>query len=227
MNEAILNNPVWGALTTEQIIFGRGNEQFKRYQPGTLAFAGCANPATADPAMLDEWLEAGESFFLIGELPEIPANWQVEFTLPCQQMVLSSLNDHIKSADLPVRILGESDCIEMYELINSLQPGYYFKDTRQLGTYMGIHQDGKLVAMAGERMRMNGFTELSAICTHPDYVGKGYAQHLITALCKQHMETGITSFLHVSSANERAIRLYEHMGFRKRMNINFTKLKRN
>ncbi|MDQ0106202.1 ribosomal protein S18 acetylase RimI-like enzyme [Chitinophaga terrae (ex Kim and Jung 2007)] len=225
-NEVLLNNPAWSALTTEQSFFARGNEAFKRYQPGILSFAACADPGNSDPARLDEWLEAGESFYMIGELPAIPGNWKVEFTLPCFQMVLTTLNRNARSGDAPIRILGEADGEEMYELINSLQPGYYLKDTRQLGTYMGIHDNGKLVAMAGERMRMSGFTELSAICTHPSYTGKGYAQQLIIALCEQHKAAGITSFLHVSAANERAVSLYEYMGFRKRTSINFTKLKR-
>jgi ribosomal protein S18 acetylase RimI-like enzyme len=225
MNDVLLDNPVWNALTTEQQVFARGTETFKRYQPGVLSFAACKNPETANPALLDSWLEEGEYFFMVGQLPKIPDNWTVVNTLPCAQMVLTELNTDLKNPDLPMRKLGEKDAEEMFNLINSLQPGYYFKNTRELGTYFGVHDNGKLVAMGGERMRPAGFTELSAVCTHPDYTGRGYAQRIIAALCNEHTQAGITSFLHVALANTRAIRLYEHLGFKQRRTIDFTKLR--
>ena len=225
MNYVLLDNPVWNALTTEQQAFARGTGTFKRYQPGVLSFAACENPETANPALLDAWLEEGEYFFLIGQLPEIPGNWTIVTTLPCAQMVLTELNSDIKNPGLPMRKLGEKDAEEMFNLINSLQPGYYFKNTRELGTYFGIHDNGKLVAMAGERQRLAGYTEISAVCTHPGYTGRGLAQQLITALCKEQKQAGITSFLHVALTNTRAIKLYEHLGFKQRRTIDFTKLR--
>ncbi|RFS19320.1 GNAT family N-acetyltransferase [Chitinophaga silvatica] len=225
MNDALLNNPVWSALTTEQASFARGGEIFKRFQPGVLSFAACQHPETDNPATLEPWLEENETFYLVGKLPEIPSKWHIINTLPCAQMVLTELNTDLKFSDLPIRRLGEKDSTEMFELINSIQPGYYFKNTHKLGSYFGIHLDGKLVAMAGERMKLAGFTELSAICTHPDYRGRGLAQQLIVALCEEHRQSGSTSFLHVATANTGAIKLYEHMGFRHRTEINFTKLR--
>jgi len=120
-----------------------------------------------------------------------------------------------------IELLGEANSAEMYDLISRIQPGYYNIDTRLLGNYYGIRQEGRLVAMAGERMRLTGFTELSAICTDPGYTGLGYAQLLIAHICDIHFREGINSMLHVALSNERAIRLYEHMGFRHRREISF------
>ena len=114
----------------------------------------------------------------------------------------------------------------MYRLINQVQPGYYLRNTCQLGSYFGIRKNGKLVAMAGERMRLTGFSELSAICTLPGYTGLGYAQQLMQKLCRLHVAAGIVSFLHVTLSNQRAIRLYRHMGFEKRREIVFRKIQK-
>jgi ribosomal protein S18 acetylase RimI-like enzyme len=102
-----------------------------------------------------------------------------------------------------------------------VQPGYYEPGTYQLGNYFGIRQQNKLVAIAGERMRLDGLTEISAICTDPDYAGRKYAQQLIAALCQHNLQQGLTPFLHVIETNERAIRLYEYMGFVVRRTISF------
>src|SRR5206468_921875 len=105
------------------------------------------------------------------------------------------------------------------------QPGYYNTGTRLLGSYLGIRQEGRLVAMAGERMRLPGFSELSAICTLAGYTGRGYAQQLIAQLCHLHTKNNIVSFLHVALTNQRAIALYEHMVFFQRRTIIFRKMK--
>lgn len=94
------------------------------------------------------------------------------------------------------------------------------------GSPGGIRQEGRLVAMAGERMRMTGFSELSAVCTLPGYTGLGYAQRLISLLCRQQVAAGITPFLHVAKANQRALGLYEHLGFRHRRDISFWRVKK-
>jgi predicted GNAT family acetyltransferase len=117
--------------------------------------------------------------------------------------------------------LTADDKEDMFNLINKVQPGYYELETWQLGNYFGIRRQNKLVAIAGERMRLDGLTEISAICTDPDFTGRRYAQQLIAALCKYNLQQGITPFLHVLETNERAIRLYEYMGFEIRRTISF------
>jgi predicted GNAT family acetyltransferase len=109
----------------------------------------------------------------------------------------------------------------MFDLINSIQPGYYNIDTPLLGRYYGIRRQGRLIAMAGERMRIPGFSELSAICTDPAHTGHGYAQRLIVHLCQALRAATTTPFLHVALSNQRAISLYEHLGFQHRREISF------
>lgn len=223
-DELLLDNPVWSALTTVHAPKAEGTLQAKRYRREFLSFIACDH-ATADQLEgLQPWINEGESFYLVGELPLLPANWQVTFELPCAQMVLREIVELPVKTPVEVSLLTVADRADMYDLVNRVQPGYYNLDTPSLGTYYGIRQKGRLVAMGGERMRMTGFTELSAIVTDPNFIGKGYAQQLITRLCRQHAEEGITSMLHVSVANERAIRLYEHMGFVTRREIMFRRI---
>jgi GNAT superfamily N-acetyltransferase len=108
-------------------------------------------------------------------------------------------------------LMTSDDAGEMFELITLAFPGFYKPRTYEMGTYYGIRIDGKLVAMAGERLCMTGYREIS-VCTHPGYVGKGYARTLMTQLMEDHAAAGVKSFLHVGKANTRAVAIYERMG---------------
>ncbi|MBO9731363.1 MAG: GNAT family N-acetyltransferase [Chitinophaga sp.] len=227
MKETVLDNPAWGALTSVQASFAAGTEHAKRFKPGIVPFIACSNPQSDNISELDPWMNSNETFFIIGDLPPLPAGWVVEHELPCAQMVLeNSMPPMMDEEGVTVARLTAADATDMYNLITSLQPGYYNIDTRLLGNYYGIRQQGELVAMAGERIRLTGFTELSAICTRTDYAGKGYAQRLINRLCQDHAAAGIVSYLHVSLANERAIRIYQHMGFEQRREIVFHRIRK-
>ncbi|WP_143305993.1 GNAT family N-acetyltransferase [Chitinophaga vietnamensis] len=217
----ILDNPAWNALTTVHACFAEGAAHAKRYNAAIVSFIACEDPYSQQMHTLDAWIAPGESFYIIGHLPSLPAGWQVASELPCAQMLLPSGALPEIAIREKIELLGEEDAQEMYDLINRIQPGYYNMNTRLMGTYYGIRQEGRLVAMAGERMRMTGYSELSAICTDPAFTGRGYAQQLITQLCRQHAAAGITSFLHVAATNERAVRLYEHMGFQTSTLISF------
>ena len=219
-----LDNPAWSALTTEQATFAQGPEDAKRYRPNLLPFVGLAPGAAAEN--LDPYIAAGESFYVIGDLPNLPAGWDQTLELPCAQLLAPANLHCMPQPTEPIVLLGEPDKEEMFRLINTLQPGYYHPDTRQIGDYCGIRREGRLVAMAGERMRMTGFTELSAICTHPDFNGRGYAQQLIAWLCRRQAAAGINPVLHVSLANQRALRLYLYLGFRHRREITFRRLRK-
>ncbi|MBC9909987.1 GNAT family N-acetyltransferase [Chitinophaga varians] len=223
-DDQLLDNPVWSALTTVHAAKAQGASHAKRYRKEFLSFIACDHTAANPLEALQSWINEGESFYLVGELPPLPANWEVTFELPCAQMVLREMMELPVKTPVEISLLTVADRADMYDLVNRVQPGYYNLDTPSLGTYYGIREEGRLVAMGGERMRMTGFTELSAIVTDPAYTGRGYAQQLITRLCRQHAEEGITSMLHVSIANERAIRLYEHMGFVTRREIMFRKI---
>jgi ribosomal protein S18 acetylase RimI-like enzyme len=222
-----LDNPAWSALTTAQAVFARGADTAKRYDPAVLPFVGFASPAGAEaPAELDHFIMPGEAFYIIGELPPLPNSWKVELELPCAQLLAPEFLLCLPQPKENIVKLGEEDKDEMYRLINGIQPGYYRPDTRQLGDYYGIRQGGKLVAMVGERMRMTGYSELSAICTEPDFTGRGYSQQLISYLCRKQVAAHIAPFLHVSLTNQRALRLYIHLGFRHRRDIVFRRIRK-
>jgi ribosomal protein S18 acetylase RimI-like enzyme len=234
MNESILDNPAWAALNSIQAGFAQGTDRAKRYRRNVLPFIACLD----DIESLNPLISPGESFYMIGNLPPLPDGWVIEHELPCAQMVLSSgyqlpaeSENHITALPedhLPVSVslLSEADSNAMYDLINSVQPGYYNSDTRLLGNYYGIREEDRLVAMAGERMRMTGFSELSAICTLPGFTGRGYAQQLISHICRYHKLSDTISFLHVALTNQRAIRLYEHLGFEHRRTISFHRVRK-
>jgi len=242
----LLDNPAWWALNSLQASFAVGNGLARRYRPDILPFAAVAEPSVEAVRDLDVLVKEGEHLFLIGGLPPLPRGWTVEAELPCAQMIHPEGTPVIAGGPEIVS-LEEKDREEMYTLIDIVQPGYYKRDTPLLGDYFGIRQEGKLVAMAGERMRMAGpggwpgtegvrsgrpeqeqieFSELSAIGTLPGYTGRQYAQYLIAQLCRCHMKTGIRSYLHVLKTNERAIRLYELMGFIHRRDITFWKIRK-
>jgi len=122
--------------------------------------------------------------------------------------------------------LGAADSPEMMELTSLTKPGPFGRRTHELGTYLGIRVEGKLVAMAGERLKVPGYTEVSAVCTHPEHAGKGYARMLMLEVMRGIRERGETPFLHVRRDNARAIALYERIGFRTRVMPHFALLRK-
>jgi predicted GNAT family acetyltransferase len=122
--------------------------------------------------------------------------------------------------------LGTPDSAEMIELTAMTKPGPFSTRTHELGTYLGIRKDGKLVAMAGERLKVPGHTEVSAVCTHPEHTGKGYAGDLMAEVMKRIRERGETPFLHVRQDNGRAIEVYKRLGFRQRKLGHFAVLRK-
>jgi predicted GNAT family acetyltransferase len=135
--------------------------------------------------------------------------------VPLAQMVWSGSVD--AQDENGVEQLSIADVDEMLALTELTKPGPFGKRTPELGTYLGIRDGGRLVAMAGERLRLPGFTEVSAVCTHPEYQGRGFARMLISAVVRQITERGETPFLHVAQVNTRAIRVYEELGFKTRI----------
>jgi len=131
-------------------------------------------------------------------------------------MVLEDTGACAAQPAAPIVALGVADVPEMLALARVTQPGPFGPRTAELGDYIGIRQRGVLVAMAGERMRIAGFTEISAVCTHPDHVGRGHAAGLMLELMAHIRNHGETPFLHVRHDNTRAIQLYERLGFRQK-----------
>jgi predicted GNAT family acetyltransferase len=130
------------------------------------------------------------------------------------------------SSDLEIVELSAADVPEMMALTALTKPGPFHKRTHELGTYLGIRREGKLVAMAGERLKVPGFTEVSAVCTHPEHTGHGYARILMLEVMERIRSRGETPFLHVREDNVRAIALYERLGFSRRVLLHFAVLRK-
>ena len=218
-----LDNPAWYALTETHAGFAIGNGTVKRYQPGIVAFAAYQTGKEII-SQLDKLIAIQESFFIIGDLPEFDSSYIIESVLPCVQMVCTSAIT--TTITVTIEKLGDADDEEIVTLINQVQPGYYKPGTRLMGDYFGIRENSRLVSITGERMRMNGFTEISAVVTLPDFTGRKYAQQLVAHVANKNLAAGIIPFLHVAETNERAIQLYKHLGFIQKRIIVFWKIKR-
>jgi ribosomal protein S18 acetylase RimI-like enzyme len=169
-------------------------------------------------------MNTGESFFIIGNLPMLPANYIIENSLVCTQMLCKETIFFTNTAE--IEKLGAPDDGQMISLINLVLPGYYKPGTRLMGDYFGIRQKGELIAMTGERICMDGLAEISAVVTHPHFTGRGYAQQLVAHTSNKNLAAGIIPFLHTGETNERAIKIYNHLGYKQRRIITFHKIKR-
>jgi GNAT superfamily N-acetyltransferase len=215
----LLDNPVWNSLQTRHSQYGIGVTGVQKYPADMLPFIAFENKAHEVLQKIEPYTEKNKKLYIVGILPEIPANWTVSARLDCAQMVCLSPVSFTAREELQVTRLGDAD--EMLEFINTVLPGFFKKRTPLLGNYYGIRVNGELVAMAGERLNMTGLTEVSAVGTHPAHTGKGFAKYLITYLCQKIQKIGDIPFLHVLNTNERAIGLYKSIGFEKRRDMPF------
>lgn len=207
-----LDNAIHAALTGPHAHFAQRRGNALRYPADMSPFMALPDvPKDADWA--DIAVLAGGRVTVSGSL-EPPDGWQVERRIPLLQFV----DDGIAAApdDEAVR-LTEADVPEMLDLAERTKPGPFLKRTVEMGTYLGIRRDGRLVAMAGERLRLPGWTEISGVCTDPGWRGQGLGTRLLLAVAAGVRERVETPFLHVLAANTNAIRLYEALGFRLRL----------
>ncbi|RAJ77530.1 FR47-like protein [Chitinophaga dinghuensis] len=219
-----LDNPVWQSLQTIQRYFAHGTESVQRYTADVLPFMGYDPEQFNGLEELAPWIApTGEALFIVGELPVLPENWEVITELVCSQMVCTSKPAVITHQE-EVILLTEAHREEMVDFVNEGQPGYFLAQTPSLGNYYGIRKHGKLVALAGQRMRMPGLTEVSAVVTHKDHRGKGYAGILTRHVSQAIFDAGDIPFLHVIHSNQGAINIYERIGFAERRQISFWKI---
>lgn len=218
-----LDNPAWHSLNEVHQPFARGNDQFKRYDPSIAPFSGI-NCETDIPDILARYISAGESLFIIGAKPVMPPDFLIEQELICLQMACHDMTLS-EPAEL-ITILTDEHNSALTELVNLVLPGYFREKTTILGDYFGIFNHSKLVAATGERMRMNGFTEISAVVTHPDYAGRGYASQLVAHTVNKNLTDNIIPYLHVAADNIPAISLYKKLGFKTRRKMSFWKIMR-
>jgi predicted GNAT family acetyltransferase len=156
-------------------------------------------------------------------MPALPAGWTVVRRVNSAQMVWKNQTPPL--VEHSFEELNISHAGEMLALVELTKPGPFLKRTPELGSYLGIREDGQLVAIAGERLKPHGFTEISAVCTHPDHRGRGYASSLVSILIQRITKRNEIPFLHVRTENVNAIRVYERLGFKTRRIINIVIVK--
>jgi ribosomal protein S18 acetylase RimI-like enzyme len=208
----MLTNPIWHALTTEQTHFAVRDGDAARFQPEVTALAGLREPTDAALAALAGLLAPGD---VLGILLDAPLALPPSLARVDAAPVLQMLHDGpAPTAGEPLEVLGAADVPAMIALADATRPGPFARRTGELGTFLGIRAGGALVAMAGQRMRLPGLVEVSAVCTDPAHLGRGHAARLITAQLAMIRGAGAGAFLHVRDDNARAIALYERLGFR-------------
>lgn len=220
-----LNNPAWYALTEKHHSFAVGTNDVKKYQQYVAPWLAYNSSKENIINEIDPFVETAESCYVFDVLPALPLNYIHETTVHCLQMICEQpVSNNFKTA--AIEKIEDSSADELEALINLVQPGYYSPGTKLMGEYYGIRQDGKLVAAAGERICLAEFTEVSGVVTHPEFTGKKYAQQLVSYVANKNFNAGLIPYLHVAETNERAIKLYEYLGFIIRRKIDVFKIKK-
>lgn len=222
----VLDNPVWGALTSGDRALGLGTDTVKYFDPEVSPFAGFATGYEKGFSELHALLPPGRTILYAAPYHvEQPEGWQLLHGIPGLQFVYegSTLPNPVSFPLVPLR---EEHIDQMVELATLTRPGPFGPRTIAFGHYFGVFEGDKLVAMTGQRLHVHDYTEISAVCTHPDHLGKGYAAALVQHAANLILEQGQTPFLHVRADNHRAVELYQRLGFAVRSPMNFYVLKK-
>ena len=225
-SDAQLDNPIWHALAGP-------HRRFAECSGETCWYPSAIAPFVAVPRadVVPDLAAAGRRglrgpVYVIGTIPTaIPDEWDVAARSRILQLLPTSV-DPQPDAENGIQELRIDDAPRMVALMQIAFPDFFRERTAELGEYLGIFDGTRLVAMAGERLALAGWQEISGVCTHPDFVGRGYARRLTQALLRRQRRRGVRSFLHVSEENAAARRLYEAMGFAVRAALPIAKIGR-
>jgi len=219
-DDALLDNPAYASLCGAHARLAQVRGRARRYPDDVAPFLALPSPPSAQ-----DWEDAAglvaPGTYVAGRYGDVEpsAGWRAVQAFDLVQMI----EERVTGVDCAEAIpLGAADVPEMLELVAQTEPGPFLARTIELGDYLGIRRDGALVAMAGERFRPDGWTEISAVCTRPDHRGQGLASQLMGALIAGIQRRSERAFLHVMSTNTGAIRLYEELGFRVRQKATLT-----
>jgi ribosomal protein S18 acetylase RimI-like enzyme len=210
---ALLDNIAWHSLTGPHAALAVGTDDVRRYAPGLSPIAAFADPARPDFAALAPFCAPGEHLNSSGWSGPAPAGWVIHAETTLIKMVWDAPMPAADAGPAAVR-LGAEHVPQILELVALTKPGPFGPRTIELGEYFGAFDGPRLVAMAGERMFAGSLREVSGVCTHPDFQGRGLARGLMRLLLRRELQRGETPFLHVRRDNRSAHALYLRMGFR-------------
>jgi ribosomal protein S18 acetylase RimI-like enzyme len=220
----ILDRPVWSALTTRHAALAEGGDLARRYDPSIVPFAAARDDSGESLAALAALAGPGESLLLLqADAIALPRGFVTVTAAAGVQMVLR--HPPPKAADARIERLTDADAADMLALARLTRPGPFSLRAQALGAFWGVRENGRLVAMAGERMKQEGVTEISGVCTHPDFTGRGLARLLSVFVAHRVLERGETPYLHAYATNTAAIGLYESIGFALRSMMNVAVVK--
>ena len=219
-------DPAGDALLTRQHALNEGNMDLRYFPADVSPFISIGR--FTDEDIRRHWdavpMQRPFSVMVVGD-PQLPADAEIILHLPLFQMHCPQLRHfHLPAAD--IRLLGPADLPAMLDLTARTRPGPFFARTPRMGAYYGLFVDDKLVSMAGERLKPPGHTEASAICTDPDYLGRGYGSAMTTVACAHILRNQCQPFLHVRQDNSRAIDVYKKLGFEIRADVYFAIFKK-
>lgn len=221
-----LHNPVYNALCSGDQSLSYGTDKVKYFNEQVSPFAGFEDSYKKGFEELYELLPPGRKILYANpDAITLPAGWQLQHEIKGLQFIYDGERE-IKNEFPNVYPLNKEHISQMIELATLTRPGPFGQGTINFGFYFGIFENGKLVAMTGQRLHVQKYSEISAVCTHPDFLGKGYAFTLLKHQLCLMMQQGRKPFLHVREDNERAIGIYNRLGFIISRQMNFYFFKR-
>jgi len=209
----LLDNIPWHSLAGPHAKYSSGTTEARRYASGFSPIIGFVNLRNPDFDALAESCASGEHFYCGGLSGAVPSGWRIEGETTASQMIWDGALPDADRAFAAIR-LEPSHVAQILDLVAATQPGPFAERTIELGDYYGVFEGARLVSMAGERMAAGPLREISGVCTHPEFQGRGYARRLVEKLIRLEMQRNEIPFLHVTQDNSHARRIYERMGFR-------------
>lgn len=221
-----LDRPIWNSLTTHHAANSVSTPRALAMRPSYGSLAAVADSSAESGEELVALIPEQGSLSLFDSIPmpPLPPGVRIVRQAPMHQMIADGaarLEPNVAALQL-----GESDAEEMLEFATLTQPGPFLRNTNRLGHFWGLREKGKLVAMAGQRLKLDGFTEVSGVCVHPDYRGRGYAADLVGLVTAEIEANGEVPFLHVLASNASAIAVYEKIGYAIRRTLMLTSIER-